>query len=77
MTNSNENGEDVSLVEEVSTLVSTDVVADLKSGIFNLFNSLYASYSYQYGPVDGMIMAIEYLKSIIDFFQNTLEENIK
>lgn len=76
MSNPNTDSEDISLVDVVSEHVSTDVVADIKSGIFNLFNNLYQNYSFQYGPIDGMIMSIEYLKSIIDFFQTTLDENI-
>ena len=78
MTDPNKNTQDsnnVEFVDEVSQYISTDNITDLKSGIFNLFNNLYQSYSFQYGPIDGMTMSIEYLKSIIDFFQSTLEEN--
>jgi len=75
MSNSNTDPDDISFVEPVSENVSTDIIADVKSGIFNLFNNLYQHYSFKYGPVDGMVMSIEYLKSIIDFFQTTLDEN--
>jgi len=77
MTNSNTNPEEVSLVDHIDERVSTDIISDIKSGIFNLFSSLYQQYSFQFGPEDGMNMSIEYLESIIRFFQDTLEENNK
>ena len=64
----------IDLVDPVNEYVSTDIVSDIKSGIFALFNNLYSALSVQKGPVIGLLDSIEYLQSIIDHFQEALEE---
>jgi hypothetical protein len=76
MSDYNQNSDhDLSFVKEVNTNVSTDTITDLKSGIFNLFANLYNNLSLEYGPVNAIKMSIGYLNDIIQYFQNTLEEN--
>lgn len=61
------------LVEEVSEFVSTDVIQELKSGIFNLYVSLYHHMTVRVGPVEAMKYCILYLQEIIDHFQESLD----
>lgn len=61
------------LVEEVSEFVSTDVIQELKSGIFNLYISLYHHMTVRVGPVEAMKYCILYLQEIIDHFQEALD----
>lgn len=62
-----------SLVEEVDEYVSTDVISDIKSGIYNLFVSLVDYYTIDYGPVDGPDEACKYLERIIATVRDALE----
>jgi hypothetical protein len=61
------------LVEEVSEFVSTDVIQELKSGVFNLYISLYHHMTVRVGPVEAMKYCILYLQEIIDHFQESLD----
>jgi len=62
-----------SLVEEIDEYVSTDVISDIKSGIYNLFVSLVDYYTIDYGPVDGPDEACKYLERIITTVRDALE----
>jgi hypothetical protein len=68
-----QNDSDFSLIEKIDDFVSTDYVADLKSGIFNLFVSLYQHLSVEIGPEKAMQYSTEYLKQIIDTFDKAIE----
>ena len=68
----NENDENISLVEEVSDYVPTDVIVDLKSGIYNLFVSLLNNLMIHYGPIDAVKEATAFIDQISDTFKNTL-----
>jgi len=57
--------EDPKLVEIIDDYVSTDVIADLKSGIYNLFVSLVDYYSIDYGPLEGADEACKYLERLL------------
>jgi len=60
-------------VEEVSDYVSTDVITDLKSGIYNLFLSLLNNLMVQYGPIEAVKISTEFIDTISDTFKKPLE----
>jgi len=62
-------------VQPVSEYVSTDIVTDIKSGIFNLFVSLYNNNAAKHGPVVGLQMSLEYINNISKHFQEILEKH--
>lgn len=61
-----------SLVERVSENVSTDVIQEIKSGIFGLFMNMYNNMSVRVGPVESMKYCILYLQEIIDHCEKAL-----
>lgn len=69
----NSSDSDFSLIEKVDEFVSTDYVSDLKSGIFNLFVSLYQHLSLEIGSEKAMLYATQYLREIIDTFDKAIE----
>lgn len=60
-------------IDQVSDYVSTDVITDLKSGIYNLFLSLLNNLVVEYGPVEAIKISTEFLDTISDNFKKTLE----
>jgi hypothetical protein len=70
----NEN-EDVPLVEEVSDYVPTDVIVDLKSGIYNLFVSLLNNLMIHYGSIEAVRQSTAFLDQISNTFKDTLPKN--
>jgi hypothetical protein len=67
--------EEPKLVEEIDEYVSTDVISDIKSGIYNLFVSLVDYYTIDYGPIMGADEACKYLERLVDNVRSALEEN--
>lgn len=65
--------ENFSLVDEVSEVVFTDNITELKSGIFNLFVSLYDHLSLDIGPRDAIIESTDYLMYIVETFKQALD----
>ena len=63
------------LVDSVDDYVSTDVISDIKSGIYNLFVSLVDYYTIDYGPVQGADEACKYLERLIDTVRSALDSN--
>jgi hypothetical protein len=61
------------LVESVNDYVSTDVISDLKSGIYNLFVSLVDYYTLDYGPSQGADEACKYLERLIATVREVLD----
>lgn len=61
--------EDFSLVETISESVSTDIVLDIKTGIYNLFVNLYKSQIPFYGPKGAIENSIAFLEEIIENFK--------
>ena len=53
--------------------VSTDNITELKSGIFNLFVSLYQHLSIDLGPRDAILQSTQYLIDLSDTFRKALE----
>ena len=71
------NEEDPQLVETVDEYVSTDIVSDLKSGIYNLFVSLVDYYTIDYGPVLGADEACKFLERLVADVREVLDNNNK
>lgn len=67
--------EEPKLVQDVDEYVSTDVISDLKSGIYNLFVSLVDYYTIDYGPVQGPDEACKFLERLIGTVRDALEDN--
>lgn len=71
---SEEEQKDYTLVEEVPEYVSTDVVADLKSGIYNLFISLFNELTIKYGPDEAIRTSTAFLDEISINFKSILDK---
>lgn len=69
-----DNKDQLSFVKKIDESVSTDYVADLKSGIFNLFVSLYQHLSIEIGPKNSILYCTEYLSEIIKTFTDIIEQ---
>ncbi len=67
--------ENPKLVEEVDEYVSTDIISDLKSGIYNLFVSLVDYYTIDYGPVLGADEACKFLERLVADVREALDNN--
>jgi len=66
------NSETHSLVDEVSEEISTDVIADLKSGIYNLFISLYSHLIIDVGVEEAVRQSTSFIDEIsLNFKQIT------
>lgn len=69
------NNDKQNLIEENTTNSTTDIITDLKTGIYNLFVNLFHSYIPFYG-LDGAIQAsTSFLEEIVVNFKNTLNDN--
>lgn len=62
------------LISNVNETTTTDNIQELKSGIFNLFVSLYTHMSTKVGPKESIKYCILYLQEIINNFQVILEK---
>jgi|LakMenEpi03Aug12_release.lakeMendotaPanAssembly.Ray.scaffolds.fasta_scaffold20608_11 hypothetical protein len=62
------------LIDDVSDYVSTDIIVDLKSGIYNLFVSLVEYLSIDFGPVQGADEACKYLERLSAQVREAFEE---
>jgi hypothetical protein len=62
------------LVEDVPEGTSTDVITDLKSGIYNLFLSLLNHLIVQEGPIEAVKISTQFLDQISNTFKQTLEQ---
>ena len=60
-------------VDPVSDYVSTDIITDLKSGIYNLIISLLNNLMVQDGPIKSVEITTEFLDTISDTLKKTLE----
>jgi hypothetical protein len=69
------NNENFKLVEDVPEYVSTDVVTDVKSGIYNLFVSLVDYMTVDYGPVQGADEACKYLERLVAQVREAINDN--
>ena len=71
----NENEKEPTLVDEVNDYVPTDIIVDLKTGIYNLFVSLVNNLMLHYGAVEAVKQATTFIDQISDNFKKTLPEN--
>ncbi len=63
---------DIDLVDKVSDYIPTDVIVDLKSGIYNLFVSLLNNLMLHYGSIEAVKQATGFLDQISNTFKDTL-----
>lgn len=61
-----ENNKRPELVPTQKDYVSTDIVTDIKSGIYNLFVSLVDYMSIDHGPIEGAEQACKFLERLVD-----------
>lgn len=69
------NSESYSLVDEVPEEVSTDVIADLKSGIYNLFISLYSHLVIELGVDEAVNQSTAFIDDISLNFKQITNKN--
>jgi hypothetical protein len=67
------NQEDPSLVDKVSEDISTDTIADLKTGIYNLFVNLINNQIVYCGPEMAVKLSIDFLQEIIYNFNKAIQ----
>jgi hypothetical protein len=65
--------QDPGLVEEISEYVSTDIITDLKTGIYNLFLSMINHLIVTHGPVEAVNISTSFLDEISSTFKKTTE----
>jgi len=64
-----------SLIDEKSDYVPTDIIMDLKSGIYNLFVSMVNHNIMNHGPEKAVPISVNYLKAIIHHFEEAIQTN--
>lgn len=69
------NPEDLSLVAPVSEQVSTDAIADLKTGIYNLYINLLNNLIIKYGYEQAIMISTDFLDEISINFKNILKDD--
>ena len=70
--------ENISLVEENTTTTTSDIITDLKTGIYNLFVNLFHNLIPSYGVEGAIEVSTAFLEEIIVNFRSALvqeEEN--
>jgi len=70
-----EDNKNYSLVDEQPDYVPTDIIMDLKSGIYNLFVSMVNHNIMNHGPEKAVVISVNYLKEIIDHFEKAIQTN--
>ena len=75
MQNEDDNTKVDGLIDQVDEHVSTDKVLDLKSGIYNLFVSLFNDYTIDFGPVKAVELSTQFLDEISTNFKQILNNN--
>jgi len=72
MNMSNDKSEDLSLVDKVEEPIFTDSVVELKSGIYNLFISMYNSLILEVGVEEAIRQSTQFLDEISYNFKQIL-----
>jgi hypothetical protein len=67
--------ENPGFVDQISEDVSTDIILDLKTGIYNLFISLVNNLMIEHGPEAAIKMSTDFLDEVSYNFKSTLPEN--
>ena len=65
--------EDPGLVDEISDYVSTDIITDLKTGIYYLILSMIDHLIVTHGPVEAVNISTSFLDEISNTFKKTTE----
>lgn len=63
------------LVEKTDDYISTDIITDLKSGIYNLYLSLLNNLTAVHGPVQAVIISTQFLDDISNTFKQTIQKD--
>jgi hypothetical protein len=71
----NNEDEKYSLIDEQPDYIPTDIIMDLKSGIYNLFVSMINHNIMEHGPQKAVVISVNYLKEIVDHFEKAIETN--
>jgi hypothetical protein len=66
--------EELSLIKKVSEQISTDPIAELKSGIYNLFIALYNNLIVEYGVEEAIKKSTDFLDDISYNFKKILTD---
>jgi hypothetical protein len=74
MSEQEENSKDYSLIEELPESISTDYAADLKSGIYNLFITLFNQLTIEKGPEESVKESTQFLDEISYNFKQILDK---
>lgn len=74
MSEQKENSKDYSLIEELPESISTDYAADLKSGIYNLFITLFNQLTIEKGPEESVKESTQFLDEISYNFKQILDK---
>ena len=75
MSEQEENSKDYSLIEELPESISTDYAADLKSGIYNLFITLFNQLTIEKGPEESVKESTQFLDEISYNFKQILDKS--
>ena len=75
MSQQEENSKDYSLIEELPESISTDYAADLKSGIYNLFITLFNQLTIEKGPEEAVKESTQFLDEISYNFKQILDKS--
>jgi len=67
--------DDDSSQESLNDYVSTDIITDLKTGIYNLYLNLLNNLTAIHGPVQAVIMSTEFLDNISNTFKETIQKD--
>jgi hypothetical protein len=63
------------LVNKTDDYISTDIVTDLKTGIYNLYLSLLNNLTAIHGPVEAVIISTQFLDDISNTFKQTIQKD--
>ena len=74
MSEQEENSKDYSLIEELPESISTDYAADLKSGIYNLFITLFNQLTIEKGPEESVKESTQFMDEISYNFKQILDK---
>lgn len=66
--------EQIKLIEDIPEGTTTDVVTDLKMGIYNLYLNLLNYLMVEYGSVEAVKISTEFLDQISNTFKDTLNK---
>lgn len=64
-----------SLIEKNTTIAHTDTIMDLKTGIYNLFVTLFNQYVLEYGVENAIHISTDFLEEIVINFRHALVED--